>query len=124
MATIRPAGERGDGVEVILTDVNPYGSRTLVVERDETSSVAYLCASGGMVHGAVWLANHGPAPAEIDLARINSGLPPVVPRANTRHPGGRPAAGHAATRCGSRRATASPCTRTTSCSRSSLAGPT
>jgi Suppressor of fused protein (SUFU) len=93
MATIRPAGERGDGVEVILTDVNPYGSRTLVVERDETSSVAYLCGSGGMVHGAAWLANHGPAPAEIDLERTNSGLPPVVPRANTRHPGGRPPLG-------------------------------
>ncbi|MFC7644447.1 hypothetical protein ACFQX6_29890 [Streptosporangium lutulentum] len=123
MATIRPAGERGDDVEIMLTDVNPYGSRTLVVERDETSSVAYLCGSGGMVHGAAWLANHGPAPAEIDLERTDSGLPPVVPRANTRHPDGRPRWARC-DRCGSRRATASPCTRTTSYSRSFLAGRT
>ncbi|MFJ2031383.1 suppressor of fused domain protein [Streptosporangium sp. NPDC087985] len=93
MATIRPSGERGNGVEVVLTDVNPYGSRTLVVERDETSSVAYLCGTGGTVHGAVWLANHDPAPATIDLDRLNSELPPAVPRANTRHPDGRPPLG-------------------------------
>ncbi|MFF5245235.1 suppressor of fused domain protein [Streptosporangium sp. NPDC000095] len=92
MATNRPtgpAGERGDGVEVVLTDINPYGSRTLVVERDETSSVAYLCGPGGTVHGAVWLANHGPAPDGIDQDRLEAELPPVAPRANTRHPGGR-----------------------------------
>ncbi|GIN03966.1 suppressor of fused domain protein [Planomonospora venezuelensis] len=93
MATFRSAGTRGDGVEVVLTDVNPYGSRTLVVERDEISSVAYLCAPTGEVHGAVWLANHVPAPPAIDLNRLNSELPPVTPRANTRHPSGRPPLG-------------------------------
>ncbi|GAA3114961.1 suppressor of fused domain protein [Planomonospora alba] len=77
----------------MLTEANPYGSRTLVVERDEMSSVAYLCASGGTVHGAVWLANHVPAPPTVDLERPNAGLPPVAPRANTRHPSGRPPLG-------------------------------
>ncbi|MBB2910072.1 hypothetical protein FHS43_001318 [Streptosporangium becharense] len=90
MATIRPAGERGDGVEVVFVDVNPYGSRTLTVERDETSSVAYLCGPGGTVHGATWLANHGPAPDEIDQERLNAQLPPTLPGPHTRHPGGRP----------------------------------
>ncbi|MGW4421170.1 suppressor of fused domain protein [Streptosporangium sp. NPDC004631] len=90
MATIRSRGERGDGVEIVLTDVNPYGSRTLVVEGDETSSVAYLCGPEGTVHGAVWLANHGQAPETADPDRLASGLPPVAPRANTRRPGGRP----------------------------------
>ncbi|GII09464.1 hypothetical protein Ppa06_32620 [Planomonospora parontospora subsp. parontospora] len=93
MATFRPSETRGDGVEVVLTDVNPYGSRTLVVERDEMSSVAYLCASGGTVHGAVWLANHVPAPPSADPVRLDAGLPPVAPRANTRHPSGRPPLG-------------------------------
>ncbi|GAA3098890.1 suppressor of fused domain protein [Streptosporangium carneum] len=93
MATIRSTGERGDGVEIVFTDVNPYGSRTLVVERDEASSVAYLCGPQGTVHGAVWLANHGPAPETIDLGRLDSELPPVAPRANTRHPEGRPPLG-------------------------------
>lgn len=89
MVTIRSTGERGGGVEVVLTDVNPYGSRTLVVECDETSSVAYLCGPEGTVHGAVWLANHGPAPETPLPGRLDSGLPPIAPRANTRHPGGR-----------------------------------
>ncbi len=88
MATFRggtpPAGRE------VLTDTNPYGSRTLVVEGDEASSVAYLCDPHGVVHGAVWLANHIPAPAAVDPRRLTSGLPPVMPRAGTRHPGGRP----------------------------------
>lgn len=73
----------------MLTDTNPYGSRILVIEGDEESSVAYLCDPQGVVHGAVWLANHTVAPSAVDLHRLNSGLPPVMPRPNTRHPGGR-----------------------------------
>lgn len=81
---------RGEGqAEVVLTAGNPYGSRTLLVERDELSSVAYLCSPDGRVHGAVWLANHHEAPEVVDLSRINEGLPPLMPRANTRHPEGR-----------------------------------
>ncbi|MCG5219032.1 suppressor of fused domain protein [Streptosporangium soli] len=103
MAISRPAGfsdDHGDGrrwtpdgAEVVLTDASPYGSRTLVVERDEISSVAYLCAPTGEVHGAVWLANHQAAPPAVDLARVNAGLPPIMPRYNTRHPEGRPPLG-------------------------------
>lgn len=88
MAIFRSASGEGQ-TEVVLTAVSPYGSRTLVVERDEDSSVAYLCAPDGTVHGAVWLANHRPAPPVVELPRINSGLPPLMPRANTRHPAGR-----------------------------------
>ncbi|GAA4058387.1 suppressor of fused domain protein [Nonomuraea soli] len=96
MAIFRPAlgsglsGDTGEGLtEVVLTAGNPYGSRTLVVERDEESSVAYLCSPDGTVHGAVWLANHRSAPAVIDLGRVNAGRPPLMPRANTGHPAGR-----------------------------------
>lgn len=88
----------GDGqTEVVLTDANPYGSRTLVVERDEASSVAYLCSPGGEVHGAVWLANHTAAPEVVDLGRLNASLPPLMPRPNTRHPAGRHALGQLTT---------------------------
>ncbi|MFG1698825.1 suppressor of fused domain protein [Nonomuraea sp. NPDC049309] len=88
MAISRSASGEG-GAEVVLAAGNPYGSRTLVVERDEDASVAYLCSPDGTVHGAVWLANHRPAPQVVDLARINAGLPPLMPRANTLHPEGR-----------------------------------
>ncbi|GGO70577.1 suppressor of fused domain protein [Nonomuraea cavernae] len=88
MAIFRSASGEGQ-TEVVLTAGNPYGSRMLVVERDEDASVAYLCAPDGTVHGAVWLANHRPAPPVIDLARINSGRPPLMPRTGTTHPEGR-----------------------------------
>jgi hypothetical protein len=75
---------------VVLTSPNPYGSRTLAIETDRASSVAYLRDARGTVHGAVWLANHGPAPATVDLVRANTGLPPLMPMGNTKHPSGTP----------------------------------
>jgi hypothetical protein len=109
MAISRPAGSSDDpgdpddrrrwtpdGAEVVLTDVSPYGSRTLVIERDESSSVAYLCAPAGEVHGAVWLANHCQAPPVADSGRLDAGLPPVMPLSGTRHPQGRPPLGRLA----------------------------
>ncbi|MBB6351840.1 suppressor of fused domain protein [Nonomuraea muscovyensis] len=88
MAIFRSASGEGR-TEVVLTAGNPYGSRTLVVERDEDASAAYLCSPDGTVHGAVWLANHRPAPATIDPARVSAGLPPVMHAPATTHPDGR-----------------------------------
>jgi hypothetical protein len=79
-----------DSVNVVLTSPNPYGSRTLTIECDRLSSVAYLRDSHSAVHGAVWLANHGPAPATVDLGRLNAGRPPIMPWPNTQVPEGRP----------------------------------
>ncbi|MEZ0076799.1 suppressor of fused domain protein [Planotetraspora sp. GP83] len=78
------------GTAIVLTSPNPFGSRTLTIEHDRGSSVAYLRDPKGAVHGAVWLANHVPAPESIDLGRANAGLPPVMPLANTTHPSGTP----------------------------------
>ncbi|GAA0999067.1 suppressor of fused domain protein [Acrocarpospora macrocephala] len=75
-------------MDSMLTSANPYGSRTLSVECDQVSSVAYLRDPGGIVHGAVWLANHVPAPTSVDLGRLNAGLPPIMPRSHTRYPQG------------------------------------
>lgn len=77
-------------IAAVLTSPNPYRSRTLTVETDRESSVAYLWDAHGAVSGAVWLANHCPAPGTADLARANAGLPPVMPRRNTRYPAGSP----------------------------------
>ncbi|WP_307848546.1 suppressor of fused domain protein [Microbispora oryzae] len=77
-------------IEAVLTSPNPYGSRTLTVETDRASSVAYLRDARGTVHGAVWLANHVPAPATIDLVRANTGLPPLMPVGGTKRPEGTP----------------------------------
>lgn len=73
---------------IVLTSTNPYGSRVLTVERDQVSSVAYLRDPAGSVRGAVWLGNHVTAPMSLDLARLNTGRPPVMPRAGTRRPFG------------------------------------
>ncbi|WP_248960584.1 suppressor of fused domain protein [Sphaerisporangium perillae] len=74
--------------DVVLTDTSPYGSRVVTVEYDGLSSVAYLRDAEGGIHGAVWLANHGPAPSSVDLVRIESGQTPVMPLGNTRVPEG------------------------------------
>lgn len=79
-----------DSTAVVLTSSNPYKSRTLSIECDHVSSVAYLRDPQGAVHGAVWLANHGVAPIAADLRRLGVGLPPVMPRGNARHPQGTP----------------------------------
>lgn len=79
-----------DSTAVVLTSSNPYGSRTLSIERDQVSSVAYLRDPMGTVHGAVWLANHRPAPVAVDPLRRGAGLPPAMPRGNTRRPEGTP----------------------------------
>ncbi|WP_308169764.1 suppressor of fused domain protein [Acrocarpospora catenulata] len=73
---------------VVLTSTSPYGSRRLTVERDQVSSVAYLRDQAGAVHGAVWLANHVPAPVSVDRGRLAAGLPPIMPGTHTRHPQG------------------------------------
>ncbi|MFC6085523.1 suppressor of fused domain protein [Sphaerisporangium aureirubrum] len=82
--------------DVILTDTSPYGSRAVTVETDGVSSVAYLRDAGGGVHGAVWLANHGNAPASSEhLDPADLWRSPVMPGSATRVPEGSapPAAG-------------------------------
>ncbi|WP_214413421.1 suppressor of fused domain protein [Sphaerisporangium fuscum] len=76
--------------DVVLTDTSPYGSRAVTVESDGVSSVAYLRDARGGIHGAVWLANHGPAPSFVDPGGIGDGRPFVMPASNTRLPGGTP----------------------------------
>ncbi|MDH2430113.1 suppressor of fused domain protein [Sphaerisporangium sp. TRM90804] len=74
--------------DVVLTDTSPYGSRAVTVEQDGASSVAYLRDGGGGIHGAVWLANHGPAPSYATAGPEGPWRSPVMPVAHTRVPEG------------------------------------
>lgn len=74
----------------LLSDTSPYGSRVLDVETDGVTTAAYLRRSDGETAAACWIANHKPAPQNVDLARLNAGLVPAMPAARTKHPNGRP----------------------------------
>jgi hypothetical protein len=81
-------GPRNSG-KIVFSDTSPYRSRRLDIEADEVSTVAYLRDPGGSVIGAAWIANHEPAPAGLDLARLGAGRAPALPAALTSEPGGR-----------------------------------
>lgn len=74
---------------MILSDTSPYGSRRLVIETDGVSTVGYLRDAQGTIVGAVWIANHQAAAAELDTDRLRAGLPPTMPAERTTHPAGR-----------------------------------
>jgi Suppressor of fused protein (SUFU) len=75
--------------DVLLDSESPYRSRRLVVEYDAVTTSAYLRAGSGPL-AAVWLANHGEAPAAPDLARLRDGHAPEMPASRTRYPRGSP----------------------------------
>jgi hypothetical protein len=86
-----PASLKASATQVVISETSPYQSRRLSVETDGTTTVAYLRDSRDTIVGAVWLANHQPAPQSVDLDRLNAGLPPTMPASGTKHPGGRAA---------------------------------
>ncbi len=60
-----------------------------MVEYDGMTTAAYMHDGSGPV-AATWLANHRRAPADVDLASLDSGRAPLMPDGYTRHPDGRP----------------------------------
>jgi hypothetical protein len=92
----RISAEPGHPVTLLDSD-SPYGSRRVVVEYDGWTTAAYMHDSSDPI-AATWLANHRPAPADIDLARLDSGQAPEMPHGYTKHPDGRPALDPAALR--------------------------
>jgi hypothetical protein len=78
----------------LLESVSPYGSRRVTVEYDGVTTAAYLHDESGPDSGstvsATWIANHLPAPAAVDEARLELGRAPLMPAGRTRLPGGRP----------------------------------
>jgi hypothetical protein len=79
----------GQGPVTLLESLSPYGSRKVTVEYDGLTTAAYLHDDTSAI-SATWIANHRPAPAATDQARVNAGRAPLMPAARTKHPGGRP----------------------------------
>jgi len=75
--------------KMLLESVNPYGSRRLTVEFDGVTTAGYLHDETSTV-AATWIANHVPAPASPDPARIEAGQAPIMPSGHTKLPEGRP----------------------------------
>lgn len=80
---------------VLLHEASPYGSREAVVEDDGRTVYLYLVPAKATEPGpdtqTVWIANRLPAPDEPDLASMEAGIAPLMPRSGTRHPEGLPA---------------------------------
>jgi hypothetical protein len=73
----------------LLESVSPYGSRRVTVEYDGITTAAYLHDESAAI-SATWIANHLPAAAAVDEARLELGHAPLMPAGRTRLPGGRP----------------------------------
>jgi hypothetical protein len=74
---------------VLLDSVSPYGSRRVLVEFDGRTTSAYLHDKSGAI-AATWIANHGPAPEAVDVARLRAGEAPEMPADHTKQPDGTP----------------------------------
>jgi hypothetical protein len=59
------------------------------IEYDGLTTAAYLYDDGAAI-SATWIANHQPAPRTTDQARLDGGRAPLMPAAQTKHPGGTP----------------------------------
>lgn len=77
--------------EILIAETNPYGSFEAIVEDDGRTVYLYLqsAAQQGQMK-PVWVANRLPAPEADDMAGMQQGLAPLMPRRGTRHPEGQP----------------------------------
>ncbi|MCB1318117.1 MAG: suppressor of fused domain protein [Leptospiraceae bacterium] len=81
-----------DHSHLLFEQVNPYGSRAVVIESDGRTVFMYLCPVDdypGEMH-AVWLANLVPAPEQADVQAMQSGTAPLMHRSACDHPAGIP----------------------------------
>ncbi len=78
--------------DVLLEEVNPNGNLQVMVEADDQVCYLYLNGAPDLQFGvrALWLRNHVPAPAQLDVERMKAGSPPRNPAAHCRHPQGQP----------------------------------
>src|SRR5450755_1735972 len=89
MPMLRRVSTESQQPKMLLESVNPYESRRLTVEFDGVTTAAYLHDETSTV-AATWIANHVPAPASPDPARIEAGQAPIMPSGHTKLPEGRP----------------------------------
>ena len=84
--------ENPDGRKVLMEMENPYGTLIATLEQDERTTYLYLLPQrdGAYKPKAVWIRNHGEAPAETDRDAMSQGLPPMLRKDACRHPQGLP----------------------------------
>jgi hypothetical protein len=78
--------------ETIIELVSPNGNVLAAVEQDTDCAYFYLFGSQESEFGmrSCWVRNLKPAPAELDIAAMNEGRPPRLPRPQCKHPQGAP----------------------------------
>lgn len=76
--------------DVLLEQMNPHDNLQAVVECDGSVTYLYLFShpESGLGMKSVWVRNHLAAPAELDVVRMRSGLPPMNIAAHCKHPQG------------------------------------
>ena len=77
---------------ILLSGTNSYGYLQAIIEDDGRSVYLYLQHAENPDWGmrALWIANRVAAPAELDVAGMQRGETPLMPRPGTRQPDGLP----------------------------------
>jgi hypothetical protein len=89
MSQFGAAGQDGPP-QMLVNQLNPYGSLRLVVAWDGVTTTAYLLDEpAGSMRTVLWLANHVPAPASLDPEAATFEHAPIMPARSTAHPKGR-----------------------------------
>ncbi len=76
--------------DVLIESVSPLGNIQAIVEADDRVVHFYLHGSPDSEFGmrSVWVRNLVPATAELDVAGMKAGNPPMQPASQTKHPDG------------------------------------
>lgn len=77
--------------ELLLEQVNPNGNVMAVVEATADTTYFYLhgAPESGFEMKALWICNHGPAPASLDVGAMTAGEPPSNPAPHCQNVNGR-----------------------------------
>jgi hypothetical protein len=77
----------------LISEVGPNGNVIAHAEDDDRVVYLYLRGKerGGLPTKAVWVRNRLPAPANLDIAGMEAGEPPLMPAPDCAHPLGAPA---------------------------------
>jgi hypothetical protein len=77
-------------MQVVFEEVSPHGFVEAVVEQDDRVAFFYLHGppESGFGVRSCWVRNLKPAPADLDVRAMKSGVPPMLPRGQCAHPRG------------------------------------
>ena len=78
--------------QILLTEISPHDNLQAIVEQDERVVYFYLEGHSESPFGvrSCWIRNLQPAPLELDVAEMEKGIPPRLPKKFCSHPQGAP----------------------------------